>query len=742
VGRVTSSRSERDLALLLARRRRRQRRQQRTSGPKRVLFVGLMVALATFVAAAVVAAAAGPTLIAATCSLSSLKPIALGSNSFVTSTNGSLLGVIPAKKNRQRLSPREMSPWLPKATVAIEDRRFYEHGALDYLGIVRAAFADLQSGRTLQGASTLTQQLARTLYIGHQERSISRKLEEACLAMRLEQRWSKSRILAAYMNQVFYGNQAYGVEAAAQTYFSKHAGDLSLTEAALIAGLPQAPSVFDPLRNPNAARTRRDEVLTALFSSGQVTRAQYVTALRQDLGLKPGSLYRTIHEPYFFSYVTDQLVAQFGPRLVESGGLRVQTTIDPRLQGLANRAMEGILKSRNDPAAALVAIDPTNGKVRAMAVRVPSGERLQFNLASQGHRQAGSAFKPFTLTTAIEQGMSLSTAFNGPSQLYITDPRCSFNGQLWDVSNNADESGGYMNLVDATANSVNTIFAQLVTKVGPDKVVRMAHRLGIRSLLLPVCSITLGTQAVSPLEMTAAYATLAARGVRHDPQAVESVNTAGGAVLKYHQAQPARAVSQRTADLVTYALQAVTTRGTGVGAAIGRPIAGKTGTAEKFVDAWFCGFTPQLATCVWVGFPHKEIPMDYVEGFAPVYGGTIPASIWHTFMGGAVANLPVKGFPTPPDLYGGSTFGGGSTYSSSTYSSSTYSSSPTSSTTTTASTPPAAPAPAKPTPAPVPKPAPKPTPAPTPPPPPAPAPPPTTQPAPPPPPPSPDAQIN
>jgi penicillin-binding protein 1A len=287
--------------------------------------------------------------------------------------------------------------------------------------------------------------------------------------------------------------------------------------------------------------------------------------------------------------------------------------------------------------------------------------------------------------------------------MYITDPRCSFNGQPWDVANNADEAEGYMNLRDATANSVNTIFAQLVTKVGPEKVVRMAHRLGIRSFLKPVCSITLGSQAVSPLEMTSAYATLANRGIRHDPQAVESVGTASGEVLHYKQAKPARAVEQRTADIVTYAMEAVTTRGTGTGAYFGRPIAGKTGTAEKFVDAWFCGYTPQLATCVWIGYPHKEISMNYVEGYAPVYGGGIPASIWRTFMSGALENQPVLDFPEPADLYGGST-AGGSYYSG--YSSSSSSSSDTTTTTTTTAAPPSKPAT---TPKPTPKPSPKPT---------------------------------
>ena len=379
-----------------------------------------------------------------------------------------------------------------------------------------------------------------------------------------------------------------------------------------------------------------------------LSRPAWRWARRRPLGLDPGKLYKTIHEPYFFGYVDQQLVGHYGQQLVESGGLHVRTTIDPRLQHLAQQTIAAHLKSRSDPASALVAIDPRSGKVRAMAVYVPSGERLQFNLASQGQRQAGSAFKPFTLAAALEHGISLYSYYNGPSQLLITDRRCltGYN-QLWDVHNNADETEGTMNLIDATANSVNTIFAQLVTQVGPPAVVRMAHRLGIQSTLQPVCSITLGTQAVSPLEMTTAYATLADRGIRHDPQAVDSVRTAAGKVVPFPQSRPQIALSQQVADLVTYALEAVTQKGTGTGAAIGRPIAGKTGTAEAYVDAWFCGYVPQLTTCVWVGYPHREVPMNDVEGYAPVYGGTIPALIWHDFMNAALANTPIENFVTP-----------------------------------------------------------------------------------------------
>jgi penicillin-binding protein 1A len=649
VGRSRRS-ADRELAVSVAAQRRR--RAARKKRPRRHLaLIALLVIVIAAACMAVVAAAVAPTVIRNQCSLSSLKPLSLGTNSFVTASDGSFLGTIPAKRNRAQLTLAQMSPWLPKATVAIEDRRFWNHGALDYTAIVRAAWADVMHGRAVQGASTLTQQLARTLYIGRPSETISRKITEACLAMRLSERMTKRQVLDQYLNNVYYGAQAYGVGAAAQTYFSKPASQLNVAQAALIAGLPQAPTLYDPFRDPDAALARRNEVLHAMLATRQLAPAAYRWAVRRPLGLKPGQLYKTMHEPYFFRYVEQQLVSQYGQQAVESGGLHVRTTIDPGLQHLAQQTIAAHLKSRNDPASALVAIDPRSGKVRAMAVYVPSGERLQFNLASQGQRQAGSAFKPFTLATALEHGISLYHYYNGPSSLLITDRRCTTgNDELWDVHNNADETEGTMNLIDATANSVNTIFAQLVTEVGPDAVVRMAHRLGIQSNLQPVCSITLGTQAVSPLEMTSAYATIADRGIRHDPQAVEAISTASGKVVPFKQSKPQEAVSQEIADLVTYALQAVTRKGTGTGAAIDRPIAGKTGTAEKYVDAWFCGFVPQLTTCVWVGFPHREVPMDYVEGYAPVYGGTIPASIWHDFMNGALAHTPVQNFVTPPDF--------------------------------------------------------------------------------------------
>lgn len=604
----------------------------------------LLLGIAAF-AALIGAAATAPSVVASRCSLAHLKPVSLGSNTIVRAADGSLLGSIPSARNRQQLPLEKISPWMTRATVAIEDRRFWRHGALDYIGIARAAVADLSHGKPVQGGSTLTQQLARNLYIGQPKSTFSRKLEEACLAIRLAQRMTKQQILADYLNVVFYGHRAYGVEAAAQTYFSRPASQLSVSQAAVLAGLPQAPSRYDPIREPWLARARRNQVLLAMLRAGYVTPAAYQHALHERLDLHPGSIYTKIQQPYFFGYVARQLARRYGASRVEQGGLQVRTTIDPVLQGVAMHAIASILRRRSDPASALVAIDPRTGNVRTMAAYIPSRQRLQFNLAVQSGRQSGSAFKPFTLAAALEHGDRLSSRYNGPPQLLIRDPRCwSRVNEPWLVHNNADESAGNMNLIDATANSVNTIFAQLVTQVGPRSVVRMAHRLGIRSPLLPVCSITLGTQPVDPLEMTNAYATLADHGIRHTPQAISAVVAPGGEANRTPAPAAHRAVSARIADEVTFALEAVTKKGTGTAAAIGRPIAGKTGTAERFVDAWFCGYVPQLATCVWVGYPHREVPMNDVEGYAPVYGGTIPARIWHDFMSRALARVPVARF--------------------------------------------------------------------------------------------------
>ena len=649
-----------ELAALLALRRSRLRRRRRPR--RRGLRIAALVVFALTIAALAGAAVTGGALLGS-CNLNALRPIALGENSFLYARDGSLLGVVPSQTNRQPLEVSAMSPWLPKATVAIEDRRFWQHGALDYQGIVRALYRDVSAGKIVQGGSTITQELVRNLYIGSSQRTLSRKLREACLARKLAATWSKRQILAAYLNEVFYGSHAYGAQAGAETLFSTSARALTLPEAALLAGLPQAPSVYDPFTHPAAALRRRNDVLRAMLATQDVTLGEYERAVASPLGLHPGQLYTALRHPNFFGWAEQQLMLRFGVKRVEEGGLQVRTTLDAPMQTAAHDAIASVLQHPSDPAAALVAIDPRTGAVRAMLPYIPDGSRLQFNLATQSGRTAGSAFKPFTLAAAVDQGISLYSGFSGPPSLTIPDRECYGIKGPWNPHNYGDESAGYMNLLDATAHSVNTIFAQLVVKVGPSNVVAEAQRMGITTSLQSVCSITLGTQPVNPLEMTDGYATLAARGVHHDPQAFEVVRGPNGETLGTLDSQGTQAIPQTTADQVTAALQRVVQYGTGTAAALGdRPAAGKTGTAENYVDAWFCGFVPQLAACVWVGYPKAEIPLVNVEGYGAVFGGSLPAEIWHRFMSAVTATMPVQSFVTPKTFTGhyvsGSYYGG------------------------------------------------------------------------------------
>ena len=668
--------------LLAVRHARLRRRARHTRSLLRFSALVLAVVLALVLAAV---AFTGPRLLASGCSLDDLSPLSLGENSFLYNADGSLLGVVPSSTNRQPVELDQMSPWLPEATVAIEDSRFWQHGALDYHGIIRALYEDVSQGKIVQGGSTITQELVRNLYIGNPQRTFARKLREACLAEKLFQRMTRKQILAAYLNEVFYGRHAYGAQAGAQTYFSTTAEKLTLPQAALLAGLPQAPTNYDPLVDPRLALGRRNEVLAAMWRSGYISRARYLLSREKPLGLHPGTLYTAQREPNFSGWATQQLAERFGQHEVAAGGLDAQTTLDPRLQRLALQAARTVLKTPSDPATAVVAIDPRTGAVRAMVNYLPNHRKMQFNLATQGHRSTGSAFKPITLATALSQGDSLYSSFYGPSELYITDPQCQTNGGPWDVHNNADESEGTMNLFDATAFSVNTIFAQLIAKVGVANVVAMAHRMGITSTgrnLPQRCAITLGAVGFTPLELTDVYATIAGGGVHHAPQAIKSVRAPNGRVIGTIDTTGDEVLTPNEDALLIQALEGVIQHGTGTAAALDRPAAGKTGTAENYQDAWFCGFVPQLATCVWIGYPKAEIPMYDIEGVPEMFGGTLPAEIWHDFMAPAVAPFKVENFPTPTS-YSGTYVSGSGTYG---YAPGYYPTYPTTSTTTSGET--------------------------------------------------------
>jgi penicillin-binding protein 1A len=638
-----SRRDDDDLTDVLRRaHRRRDRGKNRRSRRVRIIVVSLLVLVLVLVAGSVGAVAK----FRSSCDLTKLRPVENGQNSFVYAADGSLLGSIPAEKNRTSVSLHHISIWERRATVAIEDHRFYEHGGVDYQGIIRAAWSDLRAGHVVQGGSTIAQQLVRNLYIS-KERTFKRKVKEACLAIKLSRRWSKDRILTEYMNQVYYGNHAYGIEAAAQTYFSKHARNLGLNQAALLAGLPQAPSAYDPFHRPGAALDRRDEVLRAMFRYGGITPAQYRTAVAQrDLGLKPGRLYTRIREPYFFSYVRDQLIQEYGANTVRTGGLRVYTTIDPRLQRAAVRAIKNTLYLRNDPASAIVSIAPATGAIRAMTGVTPGRKGNQFNLVAQARRQPGSTFKAFVLTAAIAEGMNPdSTYYTSAPFHYQPDPYTP----AWDVETYDQTYAGSISVTSATLRSDNTVYAQLTLDVGPDKVAAMAHRLGIKSHLDVVPAMGLGADSISPLEEASAYATLAAGGIYSKPMAITKVVLASGKVdtdVGWGNPQRKRVISDGVASEVTRILQMNIQEGTGVGAYFGRPSAGKTGTTDNHADAWFSGYTPQLETTVWVGYPGGEIPMENVHGIA-VAGGTFPATIWKLFMESALWKAPVLNWLSP-----------------------------------------------------------------------------------------------
>jgi penicillin-binding protein 1A len=634
--------------------RRRQRQKARKHRGRTLALLAVLLLLVVLVAGGV-ASLGGASAINARCDLDKLRPVAIGQNTFVYAADGSFLGTIPAEKNRTPVKLETISPWMRKAILAIEDRRFYQHGGIDLTGIVRAAWADVRAGRVVQGGSTITQQLVRNLYIGR-EVTLERKVTEACLAIKLNRRWSKDKILEEYMNQVYFGNHAYGVEAAAQTYFSRRARNLTLRQSALLAGLPQAPSVFDPFNKPERALARRNTVLRAMLENGDITRAQYREVIaKRGLELKPGELYNRIHEPYFFSYVREELLREYGANTVRSGGLRVYTTIDRRYQKLAEKAITDTLFYRSDPAAAIVSIEPQTGHIKAMTAVIPGRKALQFNLAAQARRQAGSTFKTFVLAEAIEQGANPdSTYYTSAPFYYRPDANGSCDTNWWCVETYGSDYYGSSSVHSATLRSDNTVFAQLTLDVGPENVADMAHKLGVRASLKSregtyVPALGLGAMGVSPLDMASAYATLAAGGMYSRPTAITKVVLPDGKEdtgAGWGTPEQRRVISDGVAYEVTKILRDNINAGTGTGANIPRPAAGKTGTTERHSDAWFCGYTPDLSTTVWVGYPGGEVPMESVHGIS-VAGGTFPAQIWRLFMQPALQNESAREFALP-----------------------------------------------------------------------------------------------
>jgi penicillin-binding protein 1A len=626
------------------RNRRRQRRRGGIGG-KFLIVGGGVLAMIAIAAIAVTSwvldvAADAPSL--ATC-----KPIDKGGNSALYAADGSKLGVIASDEARIPVSIKRVPRNLQLATVAIEDQRFYEHGGVDPEGILRAAVKDLEAGKAVEGGSTITQQLVRNLCISNPRQNLERKIVEAKLAMEYAKRHSRRQILGSYLNIASYGTvegaTAVGVQAASRIYFDKPVWKLSLPQAALLAGLPQAPSEYNPILNPGAALSRRNQVLRQMAKLDYVSADRAKAAVAAGLGLSVSNDYFEHRQPYFFDYVENDLISEYGVNTVRRGGLEVRTTIDPDLQEVGLEAMRSALPYSTDPSSALVSIDPRNGHIRAM-VSSSNYAETQFNLAAQGRRQPGSTFKAFVLTTAIKQGIDPYSTYYTSKPLDLDLPHWGH----WSVSTADEGYQGTVNLQQATVTSDNTIFAQLDLDVGPKSVAQTAKSMGITTPLdgIPAEGIGGLRLGVTPLELTDAYATLAAGGIHHDPVSVEKVTFPSGKVDQPQKAEPKRVLPEPVAYEVTKLLHDNITEGTGTAAYTGcAGQAGKTGTTDEYTDAWFSGYQPNLATSVWVGYPESnDVSMSSVHGIT-VFGGTFPAEIWHSLYSNG--GVPCEEFEQP-----------------------------------------------------------------------------------------------
>src|SRR5215218_2331755 len=616
----------------------RQRRRRQRSGAGRVIIITISVVIAGAVIAGLSAVGYVVGIANSAPQLSALKPQDPGRLSRVFAADGQQLGIIQNDVLRIPITSNKMPKHVRDATVAIEDERFYRHKGVDFEGVVRAAFKNASSGKAMQGGSTLTMQLIRTLYTGNREKSFKRKVREAKLAEELENvhsgRAGKEWILTKYLNSVPYGTnggqQAVGIEAASRAYFDKSASKLSLSESALLAGLPQAPSDYNPFRAEGTAIARRNQVLRKMADLGYVSERQAAEAIGAPLELKPSGYFRQKRESFFFDYVTDQLIKRYGVKRVRSGGLRIQTTLDLDLQKKARKAIANNLSFAGAPSSAIVSIDPRNGYIRAMASSAKY-KNSQYNLAADGKRQPGSAFKIMALVAAVRAGINPATTSYASGPITLAP-------QYGSVTINCYGGrcrGGSPNLVAGTLASDNTVYIRLALDLGPKKVVRAAKDLGITSELQGLPSETLGglSKCCSPLEMANAYATIVDGGWRNTPKAITEVRFPDGEVDDLSKPQRKKVFDEAAMYEVVKILEMnISTPGTGGRARTGCPVGGKTGTTDENSDAWFVGFSPRLATSTWVGFPQGRVPMGPLFHGANVDGGTFPAQIWGQYM--------------------------------------------------------------------------------------------------------------
>ena len=580
----------------------------------------------------------------------------LAQTSLVYDANGNVVDELYGVQNRFVVSLDEIDPTLQDAVIAIEDHRFYEHRGLDFEAIARAALENVQSLSIQEGGSTITQQLIKNTYIAQKQRmipSFERKFAEASLAWQYEEEHSKEEILEQYLNTVYFGANAYGAEAAAKTYFNKRAENLTLSESALLAGIINLPGVYDPFTDPETAKKRRNVVLARMLEYGLITKEEHDAAAKADLVLSRGRVEHENDNEYFLNAVRRELAEEYGDEMVYEGGLEIHTTLDPDLQELANTAVDSVVNPEaGDPSAALVSVDPATGAVRAM-VGGSDFDQVNFNLATQAHRQAGSAFKPFVLSEAIEQGYAPETMYVSKHLEVDMGPH----ERDYVVDNYDFIERGPITLERAIAESDNTVFVQLALDIGLDNFVEEAHEMGITSEVEAYPSTAIGGlgEGVTPLEMASAYSTLPNAGVHMEPYLVQKVTKEENGdeiVIEEHRLKEETALTRDEAAVVTQMLRGVITEGTAsyyhdLDAEIGRPSAGKTGTTNNFVDAWFIGFIPQLSTSVWVGYPDERRPMVNINGLPEINGENYPLDIWSLYMQDAVKMFPEQQFDVP-----------------------------------------------------------------------------------------------
>ena len=578
----------------------------------------------------------------------------LAQRSVLYAADGTILQYLRGEEDRLPVTLDKVPQHVITAVLDAEDERFFEHGAIDLRSMTRALVSNLEAGEISEGGSTITQQLVKTALLNPKQ-DLNRKLQEASLAIRLERQMTKTEILERYLNTVYFGNSAYGLQAAAERYYQTDVDKLTLGQAILLAGLIRNPVYADPYNNPEDARGRRDVIIDRMARLNHITPEQVVELKAEPLP-QPMPQEGFDSTNYFTRHVVD--VLQKDPkylggteaerdRLIFRGGLNIHTTLVPGVQGMAEQSIADTLPAnRGEFNAALVSVEPASGAVRAAVSGLDFADH-KVDLITGDGRQVGSSFKMLTLMAALEHGEIPADTISGLHPCVIANPNSV--DKVWDPNNVEGQGGGIMSLTEATVQSVNCAYARLIKLVGPEKVVDVARRMGIKTAnLQPDLSITLGAREVTPLEMATAYATLANDGEYHEPYYIDRIEDRDGKVLFKQSNKPERAVSVQNARTVTQTLTQVVQRGTGTAAQVPRwQVAGKTGSTDENTDAWFVGVTPKLATAVWMGSPGGKVSMYNVGAFPRVYGGTYPAMIYGAYMRQFLAGQTVVDFAPP-----------------------------------------------------------------------------------------------